>query len=123
MANRYASAWRSSDGIVPSVPSHYPPLFPWLVGRTAALVHVPAWRPLGPAEAITLSFAVVAGFALWRLLVPSPLALALTLPVLLSFALPEKASEVLAWRCSRRGCSPRSASHPGDGGCIGCRLA
>ena len=96
MANRYASAWRSSDGIVPSVPSHYPPLFPWLVGRTAALVHVPAWRLLGPAEAITLSFAVVAGFALWRLLVPSPLALALTLPVLLSFALPEKAYEILA---------------------------
>jgi Arabinofuranosyltransferase N terminal len=96
MANRYASAARSSDGIVPSVPSHYPPLFPWLVGRTAALVQVPAWRLLGPAEAITLSFAVVAGFVLWRLLVPGPLALALTLPVLLSFSLPEKAYEIVA---------------------------
>jgi hypothetical protein len=66
------------------------------VGRTGALVHVPAWRLLGPAEAITLSFAVVAGFALWHLLVPGPLALALTLPVLLSFTLPEKAYEILA---------------------------
>ena len=82
--------------IVPSVPSHYPPLFPWLVGRTSALVDVPAWRLLGPAEAITLSFAVVAGFALWRLLVPGPLALALTLPVLLSYSLPEKAYEIVA---------------------------
>jgi len=56
MANRYAQHLHSSDGIVPSVPSNYPPLFPWLVGRTSALVHVPAWRLLGPAEAITLSF-------------------------------------------------------------------
>src|SRR5689334_24683739 len=38
MANRYAGTWHSSDGIVPSVPSHYPPLFPWLVGRTSALI-------------------------------------------------------------------------------------
>ena len=76
MANRYASTWHSSDGIVPSVPSNYPPLFPWLVGRTSALIHVPAWRLLGPAEAITLSFVVVAGYLLWRLLVPGPVALA-----------------------------------------------
>jgi hypothetical protein len=96
MANRYSSAWGSSDGIVSTVPSHYPPLFPWLVGRAAAVVHVPAWQLLGPAEAIALSFAVVAGFALWRLLVPGPLALALTLPVLLSFTLPEKSYEILA---------------------------
>ena len=96
MANRYSSALNSSDGIVSTVPSHYPPLFPWLVGRAAALAHVPAWRLLGPAEAIALSFAMVAGFALWRLLVPGPLALALTLPVLLSFVLPQKAYEILA---------------------------
>ena len=74
MANRYASTWHSSDGIVPSVPSNYPPLFPWLVGRASALIHIPAWRLLGPAEAITLSFAVVAGYLLWRLLLPGPLA-------------------------------------------------
>ena len=36
------------------------------------------------------------GFALWRLLVPGPLALALTLPVLLSYSLPEKAYEIVA---------------------------
>jgi len=96
MANRYAATWHSSDGIVPSVPSHYPPLFPWLVGRTSALIHVPAWRLLGPAEAITLSFAVIAGYLLWRYLVPGPLALAVTLPILLCFSLPAKAFEILA---------------------------
>ena len=113
MANRYASTWHSSDGIVPSVPSHYPPLFPWLVGRTSALIHVPAWKLLGPAEAITLSLVVVAGYLLWRLLLPGPLALAMTLPVLLVFSLPEKAYEILAltvfipWAIATFGDPPR----------------
>jgi len=96
MANQYSTTWHTSDGIVHSVPSAYPPLFPWLVGHTAALVHVPAWRLLGPAEAVTVSLVVIAGFAMWRLLVPAPLALALTLPVLLGFEVPSKSYEILA---------------------------
>ena len=117
MANRYASTWHSSDGIVPSVPSNYPPLFPWLVGRASALVHIPAWRLLGPAEAITLSFAVVAGYLLWRYLAPGPVALALCLPVLLCFSLPEKAFEILAltifipWAVATFGDPPRGRMH------------
>jgi hypothetical protein len=113
MANRYASTWHSADGIVSSVPSHYPPLFPWLVGRTSALINVPAWKLLGPAEAITLSFVVVAGYILWRKLLPGPLALAVTLPVLLCFSLPEKAYEILAlavfvpWAIATFGDPPR----------------
>ena len=125
MANRYASTWHSSDGIVPSVPSNYPPLFPWLVGRTSALVHVPAWRLLGPAEAIALSFAVVAGYLLWRRLLPGPLALAVTLPVLLCFSLPEKAYEILAlavfvpWAVATFGDPPRGRLHWLPAGLIG----
>src|SRR5215471_11783818 len=94
MAGTYSRTWASADGIVPSVPSNYPPLFPWLVGRTSALIGVPAWKLLGPAEAITVSFAVVAGYMLWRRLVPGPIALALTLPVLLCFSLASKSYEI-----------------------------
>ena len=125
MANRYASTWHSSDGIVPSVPSNYPPLFPWLVGRTSALVHVPAWRLLGPAEAIALSFAVVAGYLLWRRLLPGPLALAVTLPALLCFSLPEKAFEILAltvfvpWAVATFGEPPQGRLHWLPAGLIG----
>ena len=125
MANRYASTWHSSDGIVSSVPSHYPPLFPWLVGRTSALINVPAWKLLGPAEAITLSFAVVAGYILWRKLLPGPLALAVTLPVLLCFSLPEKAYEILAlavfvpWAIATFGDPPRGRLHWLPAGLIG----
>ena len=125
MANRYAGTWHSSDGIVPSVPSHYPPLFPWLVGRTSALVHVPAWRLLGPAETITLSFVVVAGYLLWRHLAPGPVALAVTLPVLLCFSLPVKAFEILAlvvfvpWAVATFGEPPRGRLHWLPAGLIG----
>jgi len=125
MANTYSHTWRSSDGIVPSVPSNYPPLFPWLVGRTSALIHVPAWRLLGPAEAITLSFAVIAGYLLWRYLVPGPVALALTLPVLLCFSLPDKAFEILAlailvpWTLATFGEPPRGRLHWLPAGLIG----
>jgi hypothetical protein len=77
-------------------PLHYPPLFPWLVGHTAALLHTPAWQLLGLAETIAMSAAVVAGFALWRRLVAGPVALALSLMVPLCFALPQKGYEVLA---------------------------
>jgi hypothetical protein len=83
------------------------------VGRTSALINVPAWKLLGPAEAITLSFVVVAGYILWRKLLPGPLALAVTLPVLLCFSLPEKAYEILAlavfvpWAIATFGDPPR----------------
>jgi Arabinofuranosyltransferase N terminal len=125
MANRYAGTWHSSDGIVPSVPSNYPPLFPWLVGRTSALIHVPAWRLLGPAEAIALSFTVIAGYLLWRRLLPGPVALAVTLPVLLCYSLPEKAYEILAlvvfvpWAVATFGEPPRGRLHWLPAGLIG----
>ena len=125
MANTYSHTWHSADGIVPSVPSNYPPLFPWLVGRASALTSVPAWKLLGPAETITLSFAVVAGYILWRKLLPGPLALAVTLPVLLGFSLPEKAYEILAlavlvpWAIATFGDPPRGRLHWLPAGLIG----
>jgi len=125
MANTYSHTWSSADGIVPSVPSNYPPLFPWLVGRASALINVPAWRLVGPAEAITLSFAMVAGYILWRRLLPGPLALAVTLPVLLGFSLASKAYEILAlavfvpWAIATFGDPPRGRLHWLPAGLIG----
>lgn len=113
MANRYAGTWHSADGIVPSVPSDYPPLFPWLIGRTAAIAHTPAWRLLSPAETIAMSAAVVVGFALWRRMLPGPVALAVSLPALVSFPMPAKAYEVVAlvvlapWTLATFGRPPR----------------
>src|SRR5205823_14669010 len=94
-------------------------------GRASARVQVPAWRLLGRAEAITLSFAVVAGYLLWRRLLPGPQALAVTLPVLLCFSLPEKAFEILAlailvpWAIATFGDPPRGRLHWLPAGLIG----
>lgn len=125
MANAYSRTWHPTDGIVRSVPSDYPPLFQWLVGRTSALTHIPAWQLLGPAETITLSFAVVAGYLLWRYLAPGPIALALALPVLLCFSEPAKAYEILAleifipWAIATFGDPPRGRMHWLPAGLIG----
>src|SRR5215469_7533210 len=125
MSNRYATTWRSSDGIVPTVPSHYPPLFPWVVGHAAALLNIPAWQLLGLAETIAMSAAVVAGFALWQRLVAGPAALALSLMAPLCFALPQKGYEVLAlavfipWVLATFGRPPRGGLHWLPAGLIG----
>lgn len=125
MAVNYSRTWHSSDGIVRSVPSDYPPLFPWLVGHASALTGVPAWRLLGSAEAIVLSFAVVAAYLLWRYLVPGPVALALALTVLLCYSDPAKGYEILAlatfapWAIAAFGAPPRQRMHWLPAGLIG----
>ncbi|MEU8122752.1 hypothetical protein AB0C21_28915 [Spirillospora sp. NPDC049024] len=95
MAVRYTHSWATNDGIV-GAPSEYPPLFPFLVGKVAALTDTPAWRLLGTAEALLVSASVVVGFALWcRLATPVP-ALLLSCGQLFVFGVPSKPHEVLA---------------------------
>lgn len=124
-AATYSKTWFSTDGIVRSVPSNYPPLFPWLVGRASAITGVPAWELLGPAGAIALSFAVVAGYLLWRRLLPGPLALALTMPVLLVYNDPSKSYEILAleifipWAIATFGSPPKGRLHWVPAGIVG----
>ncbi|MFC6884341.1 MULTISPECIES: arabinofuranosyltransferase [Actinomadura] len=125
MATRYGVTAFSSDGIVAGVPSEYPLLYPWLVGRTAALTGVPAWRLLGDAEVLVTSATVVAAFLLWRRLVPPGLALVLALAGLAVFHDPWKAFEVLAlavtvpWLLAAFAGPPRGRLHWLPAGVIG----
>lgn len=95
MATRFSVTAVSSDAWIPGTPSEYPPLFFWLTGRAAALLDIPAWRLVGDAEVLVTSAAVVAGFALWRRLVPPWVALAIAALVLVAFGDPRKAHEVV----------------------------
>lgn len=89
-ATRYAvTAW-SSDTFVEGLPSEYPPLFTWLVGRASLVVDVPAWRLVAPAETLLLSFSVVAGYVMWRRLVPGPVALLCSAVVIVIYGTPFK---------------------------------
>lgn len=94
-ATKYSVTMWSSDTFVDDLPSEYPPLFPWLVGRASAMTDVPAWRLVAPAEILLLSFAVVAGYVMWRRVVSGPIALLCSAIVLPVYAVPLKPFTVL----------------------------
>jgi hypothetical protein len=96
MATRYTVTSASTDGIVASVPSEYPPLYPWLIGKTAVVLDVEAWRLLAPAAILAVSASIVIGFALWSRLTSPGAALAISALGLAVFGAPTKAYEVLA---------------------------
>lgn len=96
MAERYTRTLHSADGIVASVPSEYPPLFPLVVGRLALVLHTPAWRLLGLGEELFTSATVVSAFLLWRRMLPGWLAVAVTVALFAAFPQPAKPYEVMA---------------------------
>ncbi|WP_156755919.1 arabinofuranosyltransferase [Actinokineospora pegani] len=95
-AVRYTATFWSSDAFVRDVPSEYPPLFPWVVGRTSLLLDIPAWRLLGVAEVLLASLSVVAAFVLWRRLLPAGTALVISASGLLVWGDPRKSFAVIA---------------------------
>lgn len=126
MATRFSvTAW-NSDGIVAGVPTEYPPLFPWVVGRVSALTGVPAWRLLPKAEVVLISLAVLAAFLLWhRLTSSTPIAVAITVVGFTVFHNPAKAYEVfcigvtVAWVLLTAGRPPEGRLHWAVSGVIG----
>ena len=113
MAERYTTTWHSADGIVSSVPSEYPPLYPWLIGHVSVLVHVPAWRLLGLSGEIVSSATIVAGFALWRRMISDWIALTVTLVIFVAFQQPAKPYEVMALGVTVPWVLLTFAPHPG----------
>ena len=97
LVTRYTVTWKPADQFVPSVPTEYPPLFPYVVGHLAAVVHHPGWELLGPGEALLESLTVLFGFLLWRRLVPGYLALLLAAVPPYTFPEPRKAFEILTY--------------------------
>jgi hypothetical protein len=96
MATRYTTTWAPVDGFVPSVPTEYPPLYPWLLGRISTVIDQPAWSLLGHAEVLLISAAVLLGFLMWNGLVQPPVALALAVIAPWVFGQPRKSYEIVA---------------------------
>lgn len=95
LATRFSVTATSADAWIPGLPSEYPPLYFWLTGRAAAVLGTPAWKLIGDAQVLTMSAVVIAGFVLWRRLVPPWAALAIVGLVLASFGDPRKPFEVI----------------------------
>jgi hypothetical protein len=94
MITRFTVTTEPVDAFVPSVPTEYPPLFPWVLARIAVWLDRPGWTMLGVGESVLLSLAVLAGFVLWQRLVPAWVAVALALTAPLAFAQPRKSYEI-----------------------------
>jgi galactan 5-O-arabinofuranosyltransferase len=124
-ATKYTVTPWPVDSFIEGLPSEYPPLFPWLVGRTSLIVGVPAWRLLAFFEVGLLSFAVLAAFLLWRRLVPAAVALPLSAIGLFVYGDPRKAFAVITllifipWLISAFTDVPRGRMHWLPAGIIG----
>ncbi|MEV4757243.1 arabinofuranosyltransferase [Micromonospora sp. NPDC049559] len=94
-ATRYTTTLASTDTLIPSLPSEYPPFYAWLVGRASVLLHEPAWRLVADAEVLFTSAAVLGAFLMWRRLVSPWIALAIAAIGLVTWSDPRKAFEVL----------------------------
>jgi hypothetical protein len=125
LATRFSVTAVSSDSWIPGLPSEYPPLFFWLTGRTAAVLDIPAWKLIGDAEILFASATVIAGFALWRRLVPPWVALTIVALGLVVFGDPRKSYEVITaavfvpWVLATFGRPPRGRLHWLVAGIIG----
>ncbi|MEV1287833.1 arabinofuranosyltransferase [Micromonospora sp. NPDC049679] len=93
---RYSVTATTSDTTILGLPSEYPPLYAWSIGRASALLDIPAWRLLADAEVLTMSAALIAAFVLWSRQFNAWVAFAVSSLSLAAWSDPRKAFEVLA---------------------------
>jgi galactan 5-O-arabinofuranosyltransferase len=67
---RFADSPALADYGYKGLPSYYPPALPWLQGRFADLLGVPAWAMMKPAMLVLAATVPVLAFLLWRRVVP-----------------------------------------------------
>ena len=95
LATYFATTARPSDAADPSLPVEYPPLYPMVTGRIAAITGKQAWLLIGPMQILLVGLAVLAAFILWRRLVPLALAVPLSVAPWAGLAEPSKGNEIL----------------------------
>jgi len=116
-ATRYQASPAIADAWIPGLSAEYPPLFPWLIGRTAALLDTPAWRLVADFEILFVSLTVLVAFLLWRTLTPTWVAFAVAAATFLPAAFPSKAYQTITlavfipWVLATLGRPPRGRWH------------
>jgi len=94
MVTRFTETMQPVDAFVPSVPTEYPPLFPWLIARVANLLHRPGWSLVGYAQALLMSLTILVAFLLWQRIIPAWPALMVAIATPLAFGQPRKVYEI-----------------------------
>jgi galactan 5-O-arabinofuranosyltransferase len=99
MATRYADTARLVDYGYRDLPSYYPPAVGWLEGRAAALLEVPGWEMLRPAEVLLAGLIPLLSYPLWCRLLPRLPAAAVTVATTVLAADVRKPDEWLVVCC------------------------
>lgn len=96
---RFADSPVLADYAYQDLPAYYPPAWPWLQGRTAALLDIPGWAMVKPATLVVVAIVPLVAFLLWRRVLPQGEAAAVVLLTTLAVANLQKPDEwlVLAW--------------------------
>lgn len=63
---KFAHSWELVDYAYKDLPSFYPPLYFWVLGRLSALLGVPAWEMLKTGTLMVAFLVPVGGWFLWR---------------------------------------------------------
>jgi galactan 5-O-arabinofuranosyltransferase len=69
-ATRFADSPALADYGYRGLPSYYPPVLPWVEGRLAALLGIPAWTAMKPVTLVVALLVPVLAYVLWRRLLP-----------------------------------------------------
>jgi galactan 5-O-arabinofuranosyltransferase len=69
-ATRFADSPALADYGYRGLPSYYPPALPWVEGRLAALLGIPAWTVMKPVALVVALLVPVLAYVLWRRLLP-----------------------------------------------------
>lgn len=69
-ATRFADSASLADYGYRGLPSYYPPALPWIQGRLADVVGVPAWMMIKPVTLVLAACIPVLAFLWWRRVVP-----------------------------------------------------
>jgi hypothetical protein len=67
---RFADSWHNADFTFQGLPSFYAPAYFWVLGRTADLAGVEAWRMTKYGTVLAALLVPVVSYLLWRRLVP-----------------------------------------------------
>lgn len=124
-ATDFADDLSSSGYWIPGQPREYPPLYLMIAGKVADLVDEPGWRLLADVEVVGISLAVVVCFMMWRRLVPSWVAFAISALMIVTYVDARKPYEVITlyvivpWALATFARPPRGQLHWLPAGVIG----
>jgi galactan 5-O-arabinofuranosyltransferase len=72
MVTRFSTSLGSADAAYRGLPSHYPPMVPWIEGHAAVVLGLPAWEMVKYGQLALDAAVPILAYLLWRRVVDAP---------------------------------------------------